>query len=68
MKVTLKISELEEMLEAAKRAYAGKEVEMNPVVEIEVMKQTEVHGSSDRVKAGLQYGWDQCGSKTVYAQ
>lgn len=67
MRVTLRITELEEMLEAAKREYAGKEVEMNPIVEIEVMKQAEVHGASDRVMAGLQYGWSECGNKTIYA-
>jgi len=67
MRVILKITELEALLEAAKREYAGKEIEMNPIVEIEVMKQAEVHGASDRVLAGLQYGWSECGSKTIYA-
>lgn len=54
------------MLEAAKRAYKNDSVAMNPTVEIEVTKGANKHGWGDHVKAGLQYGWNECGNETIY--
>lgn len=66
MRVTLKITELEALLKAAKRTYENNDLGMNPVVDIEVVEKARVHGDSDQVTAGLQYGWAECGIEPIF--
>lgn len=67
MKVTVTIAELEELLRAAKKAYQQDSFSMTPAVEIELVEASTVHGVSDRVNAGLLWGWNELGTEKIFS-
>ncbi|MBX2952306.1 MAG: hypothetical protein KF870_07360 [Leadbetterella sp.] len=66
MKVTITIAELEELLREAKKAYNPDAISMTPAVEIEMVEASTVHGISDRVNAGLLWGWNELGTEKIF--
>jgi hypothetical protein len=67
MKVILTIQELENLLKVAKKAYEQDSLTMSDTVEIELVSVSTVSGASDRIKANLQYGWDELGSEKIFS-
>lgn len=65
-KISIRISDLEELLTAARERYERDSSEFAYCVDIEVVDVTDVHGASDTIKASLQSGWADCNPTQVY--
>lgn len=63
MKLSITISDLENLLASAKKGLSD---QTNKCIDIEIISKTDIHGGSDKVTASIQSGWAECVGKKIY--
>ena len=64
--ISLKITDLEALLIAAKKAHTRNPSGTYPTIDIVVKKAIDTQGASDKVEARIQSAWAECNSTNIF--